>query len=137
MGSLDDLTFYLDHRLAPFAKDLPKSQASYQHLEFAGCGSISIGSSNLNNIMKQRYPGVFTKGFSKEQFDSEIAQISGSEKLILPCLRDDTLVQFNANDFVTLKEMTKKEGISESDFSKIEAFCKKTITSDNSFHFMQ
>jgi len=130
MDSLNMLQYYLGHRLAPFAKDLPKSQASYQHLEFAGCGSISIGSSSITNILKQTYPGVFTKGFSKEQFNSEIEQISGTEKLLIPCLRDNSLFQFNATDFKMLKNKTKEEEISETEYLKIEAFWKKYVISD-------
>jgi len=130
MNSLEMLKHYLNYRLAPFTKDLAKSQASYQHLVFAGCGSISIGSASIAKIFKQTYPGVFTKGFSKDQFDNEIARISASEKLLIPCLRDDTLFQFNATDFEVLKNKTKEEGINESDFSKIEAFLKKFLISD-------
>lgn len=130
MNSLDMLKNYIEYRLAPFAKDLPKSQASYQHLEFAGCGSISIGSSSITSIFKQTYPGVLTTGFSKEQFDGEIKQISGSEKLLTPCLRDKSLFQFNATDFEVLKNKTKENGISETEYPKIENFWKKYLISD-------
>ncbi len=130
MDSLDMLKYYLSHRLAPFIKDLPKGQASYQHLEFAGCGSISIGSNSITNIFKQTYPGVFTKGFPKEQFEKEIPQISSSKKLLMPCLRDNTLFQFNATNFEVLKNKTKEEGISETEYSVIEAFWKKYLIGD-------
>lgn len=130
MTSLDMLKNYLEYRLAPFAKDLPKSQASYQHLEFAGCGSISIGSSSMTNIFKLTYPGVFSTGFSKEQFDSEIKQINGSEKLLIPCLRDNSLFQFNAADFKILKNMAIENGISEIEYTKIEGFWKNFLISD-------
>lgn len=127
MTSLDNLVEYIENRFAPFAKDLPMSQASYQHLEFAGCGSISIGTSNINDILKRNYPGVFTKGFSKEQFDSEIGQISGCEKLLIPCLRNHTLFQFNAADYDMLKKKTEEEGIDETEYTKIEAFWKRYL----------
>lgn len=130
MNSLDMLKNYLEHRFAPFAKDLPKSRASYQHLEFAGCGSISIGRSSINSILKQTYPGIFTIGFSKEQFGSEIEQISGSENLLIPCLRDNSLFQFNATDFEGLKNKIREKGISETEYPKLEAFWKKYLISD-------
>jgi len=130
MTSLDTLKDYLEHRLIPFTENLPKSQASYQHLEFAGCGSISIGSSDINDILKQTYPGVFTKGFSKEQFDSEIGGIDGSEKLLIPCLRDNSLFQLNAMNFDVLKNQMKVKGVIETEFPKIEAFWKKYLISD-------
>lgn len=130
MNSLDALKGYLEHRLVPFTENLPKSQASYLHLEFAGCGSISIGSSDINNILKQTYPGVFTKGFSKEKFDSEIGSIGGSEKLLIPCLRDNSLFQFNAMGFDVLKNQMKEKGVIETEFPKIESFWKKFLISD-------
>jgi len=130
MNSLNKLSHYLSHRLCPFTKDLPKSNASYQHLEFAGCGSISIGSSKIHKIFKINYPGVFTKGFSKEDFENNIAQISGSEKLLIPCLHDNSLFQFNASDFDVLKDKIKEEEINQTEYPKIEAFWKKYLMSD-------
>jgi len=129
MTSLDMLNRYLSYRLAPFIKDLPKSRASYQHLEFAGCGSISMGSVTIAKIFK-KYPGVFTKGFTKEQFDNELAQINGCEKLLIPSLRNNDLFQFNATDFEVLKQKMSQEGINEADFSKVESFWKKYLISD-------
>ena len=130
MNSLDMLKHYLGYRLAPFAKDLPKSQASYQHLEFTGCGSVPFVSSSMTSIFKQTYPGVFTTGFSKEQFDGEIKQITGSEKLLRPCVRDNSLFQFNATGFEVLKNKAKANGISETEYTKIEGFWKKYLISD-------
>jgi len=130
MTSLDMLRHYLSYRLAPFVEDLPKSRASYQHLEFTGCGSISIGSTSITNIFKQTYPGVFTRGFSREQFDNEIGKIKGAERLLIPCLRNSSLFQFNAAYFEVLKESIKKEGINGSDYSKIETFWKKFLMDD-------
>lgn len=130
MISLDTLKDYLAHRLAPFAKDLPKSQASYQHLEFAGCGSSGFVASGISDIFKQQYPGVFSIGFSKEQFDSEIGKISGSEKLLVPCLRDNNLFQLNVTDFEILKKQIKEKGISDSEYPIIESFWKKYLISD-------
>lgn len=130
MYSLNILKTYLETRIAPFAKDLPKSQASYQHLVFTGCGSISIGSSSITSILKTHYPGVFTKGFSKEQFDNEIGQIPGSEKVLIPCLRDNSLFQINATDFESLKDIVKKNGILDSEYPKIKSFWNKYLISD-------
>lgn len=127
MISLEMLNHYLEYRLAHFVIDLPKSQASYQHLEFAGCGSISISSTNISDIFLQSYPGVFTKGFTREQFDVEISQIKNSERLLIPCLRDKTLFQINTTDFEALKNKTHDEGISDVEYSQIEAFWKKYL----------
>lgn len=130
MHSLDELEHYLRHRLSPFVKGLPKSRASYQHLEFTGCGSISIGRTNLAEILKTNYPAVFAKGFTKDQFNSEIGRISNSEKLLTACLRDNNLLQFNAPYDEVLKKKAEEEGISETQYTKIEAFCKKYLMSD-------
>ena len=127
MGILKD---YIEHWFTPFAKNLPKSQASYQHLEFAGCGSISIGSSNIGKILKHRYPKVFTKGFSEEQFENEIGEIINSGEFLTPCLRNKNLFQFKATDFEYLKNISKAKGIKETEYSKSEAFWKKYLMSE-------
>jgi len=130
INSFEKLSQYLSHRLYPFAKDLPKSNASYQHLEFAGCGSISIGSVSISRIFRETYPGIFTKGFSKEDFENNIAQITDSEKLLMPCSHNNNLFQFNVTDFNALKDKIKKEGINETEYPQIEAFWKKYLMND-------
>jgi hypothetical protein len=134
MNSLDMLKHYLSHCLTPFVTDLPKSQASYQHLEYAGCGSIPTGILSgpvvIPNIFKSKYPGVFTKGFTKEQFENNIGQIIGSEKLIIKCLRNNELLQFNVIDHETLKKATHEIGINDEDHTKIKNFWNQYIMDD-------
>lgn len=40
---------------------IPKKEIFYQHLQYAGCLSISIGSSDFNNIIKHKFPHLFDK----------------------------------------------------------------------------
>ena len=130
MSSLDALTGYLDHRLAPFIDDLPESQASYQHLEYAGCGSITLGSSNITGIFKKTYPGVFTKGFTLEEFQKVASHIEGSEKLILQCLRDTARFQFKAAYHEKLKSEALSLSISDADCTKLDGFWDQHLMSD-------
>jgi hypothetical protein len=130
MLSLERLTGYLSHRLAPFIDDLPDSQASYQHLEFTRCGSTSLGSHTIPNIFKQKYPGVFTKGFSWNEFHNKASQIKGSEKFLLPCLRDVSRFQFNAAYHDQLKSEALKLGISDADCAKLDSFWEQYLMSD-------
>ena len=130
MLSLERLTGYLSHRLAPFIDDLPNSEASYQHLEFTRCGSISLGSNTITSIFKIKYPGVFTKGFTWEEFHNKVSQVKGSEKLLLPCLRDISRFQFNAAYHDQLKSAALKLGISDADCTKIDGFWDQHLMSD-------
>ena len=56
-------TDYLRETLIPFVGNLPSSQARFQHLEFAGCGSISVATTELSQIFRQTYPAIFSAGF--------------------------------------------------------------------------
>ena len=53
--------------------------------------------------------------------------------MLIPCLRDSSLLQFNATDFEALKNKVTDEGISESEHSKMKAFWEKYLISDEEF----
>ena len=63
VGNHKDFAEYLDKFVAPFAPKIVKNMSCYQHLEFAGCGSIGLGGSSLESILGKMYQGQFLKGF--------------------------------------------------------------------------
>ncbi|QTC41528.1 hypothetical protein I7V34_21180 [Bacillus sp. V3] len=48
--SFDSLKSYLKNTIAPFIDDLTTTHSHFQHLEYAGCGTISIGETNFLTI---------------------------------------------------------------------------------------
>lgn len=63
INDFNSLGNYLKEYVEPFSQSLIKNSSCYQHLEFSGCGSVSIGSSSLSSILL-KYQGLFIKGFN-------------------------------------------------------------------------
>lgn len=55
--SRDSLHEYIDTYLAPHVPLLRTSLATFQHLEYAGCGSIGIGQISIEAIFRKTYGG--------------------------------------------------------------------------------
>jgi hypothetical protein len=49
----------LERQVSPFLDTASRSAASFQHLEYASCGSIGIGSATLQTIMEKTYGHCF------------------------------------------------------------------------------
>jgi hypothetical protein len=60
---------YLDRHIKPFL-GFKNTNAEFQHIEYAGCGSIGIGSWDLINIYKQQYSFLFLDLVEKDQIDN-------------------------------------------------------------------
>src|SRR5690625_7353979 len=69
IGNIDLLGQYFDRNVKPFAGNLVKGAPCYQHLQFTSCGSISIGSQSIENIIGTNYQGLFMKGFDADEID--------------------------------------------------------------------
>ena len=60
---------YLGSHIKPFL-GFKNTNAEFQHIEYAGCGSIGIGSWDVLNIHRQQYSFLFLNLVEKEQIDS-------------------------------------------------------------------
>lgn len=90
---------FLDQNIEPFIKNIPQTDIEYRHLEFAGCGSISLASGELETILGTTYQGLFMKGFDKSETVQEVWEQVPKfiEQLILvPCLNDQTKFQISS-----------------------------------------
>lgn len=60
---------YLNNHIKPFL-GFKDTNAEFQHIEYAGCGSIGIGSWDLINIYRQQYSFLFLNLVEKDQIDN-------------------------------------------------------------------
>jgi len=67
--SWDTFKNYLNTHIKPFIH-FKNTNAEFQHIEYAGCGSIGISSRDLINIHKQQYSFLFFNLVEKDQVDS-------------------------------------------------------------------
>ncbi len=93
----DDLKDYIEQYLAPHLDKIETSRANFQHLEFAGCGAVSLATISIEEIFRVSYSGLFARGFAADElttrFETRPARL---DELIMPCLNDPQKLQINA-----------------------------------------
>lgn len=119
MRNLESLTHYLDYRVSPFAQSLVNNAACYQHLAYAGCGSISIGSAKIEAIFRKTYPGIFAKGFPGSEISEIVTNNPVSQQMFTQCLRDPQLFQVNAIDEQIIRSRAKENNLDDVATQKI------------------
>lgn len=111
----EKLTEYFDEYVLPFSDLLVKNTSTYQHLEFAGCGSVGAGSRGLEHAFLIHYPGLFSKGFALSEAES-VLHLLGKDFLMV-CVNDATKFQIKCLDDAQLNliiEHTKAVGEQEN-----------------------
>lgn len=112
MTSLKSIGSYIDKFIIPFIQNLNKKRSTYQHLEFASCGNISIGETKIENIFLNTYPGLFCKGLSEEQIKS-IPE--NARDILIPCLHSPEKLQISALNNDVLDNILKQKLLSNED----------------------
>jgi len=112
---------YFDKHVHPFNSRLVKNNASYQHLEFTGCGSIQMGEITLEDIVGQIYQGLFLKGFDSSEIEARGITVGHDPRFFIPCLNDPTKLQVRANNKEALIKYLDSFSIQDNDREKIIA----------------
>lgn len=63
----DQLRLQLDETITPFITEVVPKGADFQHLEYAGCASISVGSWNFLERVRGKYTTAVLKKFSLDE----------------------------------------------------------------------
>ncbi|GHA51974.1 hypothetical protein GCM10010372_59830 [Streptomyces tauricus] len=88
----------------PVIKGLQQpSDANMGHIAYAGCGSINLALVTFTQLFLERYPGLLTAGFKREDYTFSDEYLDSG--LLIPCLRDPLMVQVAA---VSRKELEQK-----------------------------
>lgn len=127
----DSLGQYFDQTIFPLISELNPNESSFQHLEFAGCGTIQTTEANLERLLGYLYKGLFSKGFDKSEIDSKQITIGLDTRFFISCLNDETKLQVNALNDETLKKNLEKEKIGEEDRKKIIELFSESAMSNN------
>lgn len=134
MSNMGALRSYLETHIAPFIDRLPKSNASYQHIEYAGCGFINqlIGG-GIQDVFLANYPGIFCKGFPAEMFVENTSRLAvlASRPIYIPCLHDPTLFQVNSLDEEGIQKIGEMYGLDITVIDQLKNLQKKHLMSAN------
>lgn len=120
INNLESFKNYLASYIKPFVSILSKENSLFQHLEFTGCGSISMGSSNIQDVFSKTYKGIFCKGFTQEQLASSVPEHEKYQSLIIPCLNDSEKFQLAALDEEVLEEKAKPLNLTTEELNKLK-----------------
>ena len=71
--NLEDFHQYIRNVILPISQGIKTHQASFQHLEYTGCGTEQVTSITIESAFLRSYPGLFWKGATQEERDELIA----------------------------------------------------------------
>jgi hypothetical protein len=128
--TFQQLSARLDQFVRPFLSSLPRSATSYQHLEFAGCGTVQVTSSSLEDILWNRYQGLFDKGFDAFELSGAAFYFNQNQQLTGTCALDSSKIQVRAQNVDHLDKLLSAYRVSAEDAQKLrQAFGKNRLTS--------
>lgn len=111
---------YLKQYLSPFSAGLTKEQSDYQHIEYVGCGSVSLGSLDIYQAFRGNYPGVLCKGFRDDAIVELGLKPEVAQKLFTACLRDSSLKQVIAIDDSGIEHLGREAGLDEQMIQRLK-----------------
>jgi hypothetical protein len=118
LGTHPLLGEYFDKFVLPFVKNLSKSQAGYQHLVFAGCGSILVGKP-LEEILGKTYQGLFFNGFDMSEIENREITLGLDLRFFIPCLNNQSKLQVKSLNTDGLEKYLEAQGVSQEDKRQI------------------
>lgn len=129
--NLLEFNFYLEDSIKPFVESLSKENSLFQHLEYCGCGNVSLASAQLGSIMRNNYKGLFSKGFTLEELVNHVSSDQHYQNYTIPCLHDPSKLQIKYMDDTILKEELPKIGIPFEQVEKIQTFFNQTTFNES------
>lgn len=115
---------YFDRHVRPLVGDMVKNQASFQHLEFTGCGSQNFVDASLGDMLGTHYPGFFSNGFDMNVVEEMGLGVVLRTNFLIVCLNDKNKFQVRALNDNTMKELLEKNNVSPEDREKLDRLYK-------------
>lgn len=98
---------YLSNLVVKFKTTIEFQSPDILHLEFTGCAKVTEGSpqrfKGLTYHLQQSFCGMFSKGFSMEEFVAQVGDNSDYSKWLVPCPRSPNKFMLNAISFHELE----------------------------------
>lgn len=135
LNSIQALKDMLNHYFEPFILETTPSDNQFLHLEYCGCINVErVTTSEFITSFKMNYPGLFSKGFSREvimqRFDNQLTK-EIEMKLFTRCLHNLSLFQINAINKSDLEYVTKNLNLDSSILSKLNQLFDEDLMTDN------
>lgn len=128
---INSLHDYLIRYILPFREGIREEVSRYQHLEFSGCGSVSMSSINIPHIFRDRYSIVFSKGFTLDEFHNMVGIDPKLQQFIMPCLNDPTKFQICLQSKEKVEELGHKIGLTIDEIRNITNLQESRTMTEN------
>lgn len=120
---------YLDTHIKPFL-GFKNTNAEFQHIEYAGCGSLGIGSWDVINIHRQQYSFLFSNLTEKDQIDGlALADEIKKEIVILDPKVDKYFIKFRNKS--ELEEHLKGKKVDDETTKKLVSIYESHIKNND------
>lgn len=81
--SMDTLRSWFAQCVLPFIPSLTKAASCYQHLAYSSAATIEVVSVRLGGILRNTYPGLFSMGHPKEDYQKYIDKYPALQGLLV------------------------------------------------------
>lgn len=86
--------------------DFKISNAEFQHIEYSGCGSMSIGERNLIGVLRESYPMIFLKSLNEDELN-KLNIKDEIKKIILVKDNKENIYNFISYDETVLRKILR------------------------------
>lgn len=111
---------YFDKYVEPIASNVATSVASFQHLEFTGCGTVGAFQFIPEQNLAKSCQGLFVKGFDPQEIGSRGIPMEHVRGLFMPCVNDPTKLQVKALNQEVLEALLASLSISAEESLKVQ-----------------
>lgn len=127
--SWDTYKHHLNTHIKPFL-GFKNTHAEFQHIEYAGCGSIGIGGWDFTNIYKSQYSFLFFNLVEKKQIDDLNLPIEIKQEIVaLDTKEDKYFIRFKNK--TKLEEYSKEKKIDEDNIKKLTSVYESHIKNND------
>jgi len=120
VNNLEKFNNYLLSQILPFCAELAKENSDYQHIEYVGCGTVSIMQSDIYNFLKGNYSGILSNGFDEEIIKQQQLSPEQHNKLVTRCLRNPAKFEISAINDEAIDLAGKDCGLTENQIKQLK-----------------
>lgn len=134
INSMQTFYNYLYSKILPFCNGLTLENYDYQHIEYAGCGGTEpMFRNNVYDCFKRNYPGVLSVGFDVDEKNKLGLTNEQINKMIVPCLRNNSKFQVNAMSDDAIFSESKLCGLDANKIQDLQNLQNSNLISKESF----
>ena len=128
---ISELILFFNIFFKPIISAISDNYTDIQHLLYTGCGTESIGSVNIYEIIKNSYPGIFSKGFSKNDYEKLQIEKPLTDSLFKKDTTNGDKYFICATSYDDLDRIASMHGFNSEDKSKLNNLLKQSLMSED------